>query len=184
VRIFSYYNKAGVAMDQWQAGSIERLSHLRDMAEQLGLVLYHENERFIFGDRLEQVQVLAKQLRGDHFKLIFDFDNYQQSGDDVWKNWQALKDLTDAFHLKDSTKDNVHVPIGKGDTRLVDILADALSRDFQGPISLEPHLQHSAAVMATGPHGEANQAYADMDSADVFHIAAVAATELLDQLQR
>ncbi len=182
VRIFSYFNKAEAPMDAWQAGSLERLSVLRDMAAKMDLVLYHENERFIFGDRLAQVQVLADELRGEHFKLIFDFDNYNQSGDDVPANWQALKDVTDALHLKDSTKEGVHVPIGEGATSARQLLAEALDAGFDGPISLEPHLQHSAGVAATGPHGEANQAYADMSPADAFHIAAEKAKALFAEI--
>src|SRR5699024_5157416 len=87
VRMFSYYNKAGQPADRWQAESIDRLRRLADRADKLGLVLYHENERHIFGDRLEQVLAIADQVRNaETFRLIFDFDNYNQSGDDVWQN--------------------------------------------------------------------------------------------------
>ena len=183
VRLFSYYNKQGLPLQQWQDQSLERLRRLRDLAGDLGLVLYHENERHIFGDRLEQVQVLAETLRdGQRFKLIFDFDNFNQSGDDVWANWEQLRDQTDAFHLKDSDSQNRHVPVGQGAGRVREILADAAARQWQGPASIEPHLKHSAAVMATGPSGQPNQRFAEMSAADCFHAAAVTARQLLDEL--
>lgn len=184
VRMFSYYNKQELPADQWQDQALQRLRRLRDLAGELDLVLFHENERHIFGDRLAQVLVLAEELRdGETFKLIFDFDNFHQSGDDVWANWQQLRDVTDAFHLKDSDAENQHVPVGQGAGRVRDILADAAARGWQGPASLEPHLKHSAAVMATGPSGQANQQFADMSPADCFHAAATAARELLDELK-
>jgi sugar phosphate isomerase/epimerase len=182
VRMFSYFNKAALPMDQWQAQAVDRLGRLSDRAAKLNLTLYHENERHIFGDRLEQVLVLARDLRNEHFRLIFDFDNFNQSGDNVWENWQQLKGVTDAFHLKDSTRKNEHVPIGQGDTQAKEILANALSHGWAGPVSLEPHLQHSSAVQATGAHGSGSKAYTDMPPAEVFHIAAQAANNLLREI--
>ena len=181
VRMFSYYNQAEKPMDEWAAASIDRLKQLRDRAAQHGLVLYHENERHIYGDRLEQVLHIADELRGDSFKLIFDFDNYSQSGDDVWANWLALRDRTDAVHLKDSTAppNAMHVPAGEGNGQIPRILADALERGWDGPLTLEPHLAHSAAVMATGPSGQQNQALADMSPAECFQVAAEAAKKVL-----
>lgn len=183
VRLFSYYNKQELPQQQWQDQSLDRLRRLRDLAGQLGLTLFHENERDIFGDRLEQVQILAEQLRdGQAFKLIFDFDNFHQSGDDVWANWQQLRDVTDSLHLKDSDENNQHVPVGQGAGCVRRIVADAVARKWSGPVSVEPHLSHSEAVMATGPSGTANEQFAKLSPADCFHIAVVAARKLLDEL--
>ena len=181
VRMFSYYNESGLDHDVWRERTVERLGQLRDEAQRLGLVLYHENERHIFGDLGADVAVLAG-LRGANFKLIFDFDNYQQSGEDVWQNWLDLAEQTDAIHLKDSTQDNRHVPVGEGNGQVEKILADAVERGWSGPLTLEPHLTHSQAVAGTGPSGEQNQAYAQMDPAESFHIAAETAKELLGKV--
>jgi sugar phosphate isomerase/epimerase len=183
VRIFSYYNKTEKPREAWQAESLRRLGALKDEAKKLGLILYHENERHIFGDRCPEVLEIARALRdGDTFRMIFDFDNYNQSGDDVWQNWQQLKNVTDAFHLKDSTKENQHVPIGQGAGYAREILSDAAQSGWSGPISLEPHLAHSDAVMATGPSGQANQEFKDMSPADCFQVAAEVATKLLSDV--
>ena len=161
VRIFSYFNKKGASPQEWQKQSLDRLKQLRDLAAQLHLTLYHENERHIFGDRCPQVEVLARELRDRKtFFLIYDFDNFHQSGDDNWANWQKLKSATDAFHLKDSDAKNQHVPIGQGAGKARQILADALKSGWTGQLSLEPHLKHSGAIADTGPHGQANLAYA------------------------
>lgn len=185
VRIFSYYNKENRPAEEWKNESLRRLGALKDEAEKLGLVLYHENERHIFGDRCPEILEIINALRdGKTFRTIFDFDNYNQSGDDVWENWQKLKDVTDAFHLKDSTKENQHVPIGQGAGRAREILTAAAKNGWNGPISLEPHLAHSDAVMATGPSGEANQEFKNLSPADCFQIAAEIAQNLLKDVQQ
>lgn len=183
VRIFSYYNKSNKPRDQWQAESLRRLGALKEQAVSLGLKLFHENERHIFGDPCERVRVIADALRdGDVFSMIFDFDNYNQGGEDVWANWKTLAMDTDAFHLKDSDAQHHHVPVGEGAGRVREILADALANGWEGPVILEPHLSHSSAVMKTGPSGQANQRLKDMSPAQTFQIGAAAARKLLAEI--
>lgn len=191
VRIFSYFNNHGAAEHEWRAESLKRLNALVEMAGKLDLVLYHENEKHIFGDPVRRVTVLRDEIHhkhGDRFKLIFDFDNYNQSGEDVWAAWQELGATTEAIHLKESKRQPdggyQHVPVGTGDGRVAEVLADCAQRGWVGPLTLEPHLAHSAAVMATGPSGQANQALADMGPADCFQVAAEAATKLLQDVER
>lgn len=183
VRIFSYYNKAGRAADAWAHESLSRLKKLRDRAAQLGLVLYHENERHIFGDRLDENQRIAQEVRdGKSFLTIFDFDNYNQSGDNVWHNWEVLRDRVDGIHLKDSDAQKQHVPVGQGTGQVKKILADAVARKWQGPMSLEPHLVHSSAVMATGVGGQANDQLKNLPPEKVFQVAAKAAKQIIAEV--
>lgn len=187
VRIFSYYNKHNRPKDEWRRESLSRLAQLKLLAHQLGLVLYHENERHIFGDLADDVAAIASELRDPNgaFRMIFDFDNYNQSGENVWNNWLLLRDTTDAIHLKDSAKigdQHQHVPVGHGTGSVKEILRDAVARGWSGPISIEPHLSHSGAVAATGPSGIANTAYAAMPAAESFHLAASTAVALLKEV--
>lgn len=154
VRVFSTFNKSGRPASEWRSVATERLQALHTRAGALGLTLLIENERHLYGDRLEQVLDLAESTG---IGLIFDFDNFHQSCDDPWTNWQALKPFVRAFHLKDSDQSNVHVPFGSGAGRAREILADALADGWDGLLSLEPHLARSAAVVATGPHGRGSQ---------------------------
>jgi len=181
VRIFSYYNKTKIPHAEWREKSLTNLTHLRDVAEELGLVLYHENERHIYGDLGADVKEIAG-LRGANFKLIFDFDNYQQSGEDVYAVWHSLFEQTDSFHLKDSTCENMHVPVGLGNGQVERILRDAVAQNWNGPLAVEPHLTHAGAVALTGPSGIVNESYANMPSAESFHLAVETATKLLNKI--
>ncbi len=178
VRIFSYFNNQGAAKSEWEAIALDRLTLLRDEAKALGLKLYHENERHIFGDLGRDVLKIAA-LRDKHFATIFDFDNFNQSGEDVWATWELLRGVTDSIHLKDSTKNNQHVPVGQGNGQVERILRDALNRGWSGPLAVEPHLTGSAAVAATGPSGTRSEAFSAMSPAESFHLAVECAQELI-----
>ncbi len=183
VRMFSYYNKGGAEAAKWQSESLSRLGKLKAEAKKLGLVLYHENESHIFGDHPAECAVIARELRdAETFKMIFDFSNFNMGGDDVWAAWELLQPVTDCFHLKDSDAGKQHVLMGHGAGRAREILADALKRGWHGPLTLEPHLSHSKAVMATGPSGKANESFAAMGQSESFHAAAQAAKKLLKDI--
>lgn len=190
VRIFSYYNrKDQVDHEAWKAESLDRLARLTAVAKRCNLVLYHENEAGIFGNQVADVAAIRDQLRAknpEHFRMIFDFDNFNHTGQDVAAAWKELGDATDAIHLKDSKKQPdgkfQHVPAGTGDTPIRQVLQELKQRNWNGPISLEPHLVHSAAVMATGPSGQANQSLADLGPAECFQLAADHAIDLLKEV--
>lgn len=185
VRMFSYYNKTHKPMADFTSIVLDRMVQLRDSARKLGLKLYHENEHGIFGDICSRVEQIADAVYdGDVFDLIFDFDNYNRCGDDCWQNWLKLRDRTGSFHFKDSTAmpNAVHVPLGEGAGQARKILADAAERGWSGPCSLEPHLKHSKAVLATNNSGEQPQAFSEMTPPECFAIAADSAQRLLNEL--
>ena len=143
VRIFSYYNKAKKPKEEFRAETFKRLGQLKALAKDLGLVLYHENEADIFGDRADDVLAIAKEFRDPPqaggkgtFRMIFDFGNYNNGGEDVWGCWLKLRDLTDAIHIKDNVRNADgklnHVPAGQGNGKIPPILADAAKRGWQG----------------------------------------------------
>jgi sugar phosphate isomerase/epimerase len=180
VRMFSYFNKHKAPQEEWAAKACERLGRLKKLAAELSLVLYHENESDIYGEHLDEVARIRDEFRdGKVFRMIFDFDNYNRGHDDVWQNWLALRDTTDAIHLKDSDKQGFHVPCGEGNGRVREILADAVARKWNGPLTLEPHLLHSKAVLATHVTGKQNKNFQDMNADECFDLAAVTAKKLL-----
>jgi len=192
VRMFSYYNKpkgGGKSQTEFREESLRRLKELKTFAADLGLVLYHENERHIFGDRAEDVLIIANELRdpapNGSFKMIFDFGNFVVGKEPVWEAWLKLRDHMDAFHFKDNrpteTGEHHHVPVGQGLGCIPQILADLVDRNFSAPATIEPHLQHSPAVLATAPGGVPNQAYSKMPLNESFQIACKAAKDVIIQ---
>jgi len=183
VRMFSYHNKTGIPAADFRVAAVDRVKQLKEHAAMLGLALYHENEKGIFGERLDNTKYLLEELRdGETFFGIFDFSNFNQSGDDVWQNWLALRDLTDALHLKESDADGQHTPVGQGQCAVQQILDDCVARGWSGPVVLEPHLQNSKAVLATveGELGlNANKSLEGLSAGAVWQIAALAAKDVM-----
>jgi sugar phosphate isomerase/epimerase len=183
LRIFSYYNKENRPEAEFQTEALRRLNILKEDARRYGLILFHENEHGIFGDTGERSVLLANELRDEKtFKLIFDFDNYNQVEGNVWQTWERLRHATDAFHLKDSTKEKQHVPVGQGNGCAREILNNANRLGWIGSLSVEPHLSHSKAVMATGPSGRQNEEFAAMSLPDSFHAAVTIAQNLIEEI--
>jgi sugar phosphate isomerase/epimerase len=185
VRMFSYHNKNDIPADEFERAAVERVGQLKALAKELGLALYHENEKGIYGEQLEATLNLLKTHRdGETFFGIFDASNFNQSGDDCWVNWQALRDYTDALHLKDSDDDGAHTPVGQGNGYYQLIMDDLVKRGWTGPVVLEPHLQNSPAVVSTVEDGlglKANQSLADLSQAAVYQVAADAAKDCMAQ---
>ena len=191
VRMFSYYNKGGASPDKWRAEAVDRVKRLVELAEKNDLVLYHEHEPGLYGGSFKTVMDLYEQMQklgGDRFRLIFDFDNYNQAGEDVWENHQNQRRHVAAIHLKESQKQPdgsfMHVPVGQGDGHVPEILADLAACGWEGSLTLEPHLARTAAVLKTSPHGEANRQLAGRTPHECFILAAQAARALLHQVDR
>ena len=133
------------------------LSEMRDIAQSFGVGLYHENEKEIYGDTLERVLKIMKNVDGLHY--VYDPANFVDVGEDASRALEALYATTDYFHIKDVIADTHElVPAGYGDGR-IDSLVSMISESEDKVLTLEPHL----AIF---------QGYAQIDSTEMknkFH---------------
>ena len=107
--------------------------------------LLHENEPRIYGDNPERVRDLMDTVLGQvdsrYFGAVYDPANYVFCGYDSWKGWQLTKEWTVHFHIKDWVHGEAHGrPAGEGQGRIPEVMADAVSRQYDGFATLEPHL--------------------------------------------
>jgi len=139
IRIFSFYNR-----EDWNEETrcevIKRLHILLDYAKENGVVLLHENEKDIYGETIDNCLELMKELSCENFKAVFDPANFVQAGQDTKKAYDALKPYIAYMHIKDSLASGDIVPAGDGEGNIEYILNDLLKNDYDGFISLEPHL--------------------------------------------
>ena len=133
------------------------LSEMRDIAQSFGVGLYHENEKEIYGDTLERVLKIMKNVDGLHY--VYDPANFVDVEEDASRALEALYATTDYFHIKDVIADTHElVPAGYGDGR-IDSLVSMISESEDKVLTLEPHL----AIF---------QGYAQIDSTEMknkFH---------------
>ncbi len=103
--------------------------------------LLHENEHGIYGDAPERVSDLLRAFPGPHFHAVYDAANYVFCGYDPWQGWLKTRDRTAHFHVKDWVAGQAHGTLaGTGQGRLPEVIADAVSRGYDGFATLEPHL--------------------------------------------
>ena len=140
IRMFSFY-VSDEQRNSMKEEVFERLGRFVDYASGNGIVLLHENEKGIYGEKAAECRELMDEFAGEHFKAIFDFANFVQAGQDTLEAYELLKDYIAYIHVKDARKENgTVVPVGYGDGNVETILKKLFEKGFDGFLSLEPHL--------------------------------------------
>lgn len=142
IRVFSFYPAEGAtdaAWRQWRDEVIQRMTIMTERAAAEGVRLLHENEHRIYGDSPERVADLLQAVPG--LFAVHDPANFVHCGFDPWAGWLACRDRAVHLHIKDWVHGENHGRVaGEGQGRIGDVLADAVSRGYDGFATLEPHL--------------------------------------------
>ena len=115
------------------------LQRMVEVANSYGVMLCHENEKDIFGDTLERVQLIKQNVQG--LAYVYDPANYLQCEQDPAQTLAALHADTNYFHIKDVIAETgAIVPAGHGDGRIGQLIA-MIDPDVDVVLTLEPHLR-------------------------------------------
>ena len=141
--MFSFYLPDEENPEAYRQQVFSRMSRMIDYAKKENVVLLHENEKGIYGAKAGQCKALFEQFYGEHFKGIFDFANFIQCNQDTKEAYEMLKPYISYIHVKDARREDGEVVLpGEGDGQLADIFAYLDNDQFDGYLSLEPHLFH------------------------------------------
>lgn len=147
IRMFSFYvpwdgnGTLGERAQEVRERVYDRIGQFVDYAKKNDVVLLHENEKGIYGEKAKECRELMDAFSCEHFRAIFDFANFVQAGQDTLEAYELLKDHIAYIHVKDALKkDGSVVPAGYGDGNVKEILRRLFESDFSGFLSLEPHL--------------------------------------------
>ncbi|RPI60451.1 MAG: sugar phosphate isomerase/epimerase, partial [Planctomycetaceae bacterium] len=155
IRIFSFYASAGKNIAEERSGVMDRMAAMVELAAGAGVVLFHENEKAIYGAKPDGVKDIFATIKSPHLKGIFDPANFVEEGfapyNDCWK--QGLDKLTQHLHVKDKNPDTpVCVPAGEGKGQFAEIIAELSAANWSGYMTLEPHLHVAGQFTGfTGP---------------------------------
>jgi 3-dehydroshikimate dehydratase len=154
IRIFSYYPPEKT--DDIRKHRDEVLRRMRvkvDYIRDHDVVLLHENEKNIYGEKAHECQDLMQTIKSPKLRTAFDFANFVEAGEDPLDNWPLLKPYTVHIHVKDCRKsDGKMVPAGEGDGNIGPILKDAYASGYRGFLTMEPHLSQGGQFSGfTGP---------------------------------
>jgi sugar phosphate isomerase/epimerase len=147
IRIFSFYppdTSTNAHYDQHLATAIDRLARLAEQAQAAQVELLHENEKEIVGDTLTRCQALITGVNHPSLRFLWDPANFVQTGEAhvTERGWPMLGQGTAYVHIKDARmKDGSVCLAGEGDGQVRELLQALIERDYQGFLSVEPHLQ-------------------------------------------
>jgi sugar phosphate isomerase/epimerase len=171
VRVFSFFMHPGEPPQRHRQQVIDRMRALVSIAEDRGLVLAHENEKEIYGDRPERCADLITAVSSPALRATFDAANFVQCG--VRPHSEAyplLRPYLVYVQVKDALAATGEVvPAGQGDGQVRETLSALGSEGFEGYLSLEPHLAGGGR-------------YGGFSGAEGFRHAARALKELLGEL--
>lgn len=133
-RLFSFYGCEGGA---YKDEVMDKLNRFCDASEGSGVLLCHENEKDIYGEKAPECLEIVKCV--PRMGVIFDPANYVQSGQDTLEAWKLLSPYVTYMHIKDALADGRVVPAGKGAGNLAYILGEYI-KNGGDQITIEPHL--------------------------------------------
>lgn len=142
VRVFSFFIPQAQDPQLYRARVIDRMGELAALAADRGLVLAHENEKEIYGDRPERCADMIASVGSPALQATFDAANFVQCGVRPYSDaYELLRPHLVYVQVKDAlTATGDVVPAGQGDGQIRETLAALRDSAFQGYLSLEPHL--------------------------------------------
>lgn len=183
IRIFSFYIPRGRKPEDFEGQVIERLGAMASYGELGGIVLLHENEKGIFGDRAGRCLKLMKALSGKSLELAFDFANFIQCGQDAMEAYELLEKYIRYVHVKDAFSGNgAIVPAGTGEGRIEEILTSLKESGYQGFLSLEPHLAEFEGLKGLERDGASLKGMQRLSGEEAFKTAFMALKEILERI--
>ncbi len=143
IRVFSFFNAY-----EHKKEVFARLKKMVEVASAFGVKLYHENEKFIFGDTASRVCELLDNVKG--LRSIYDPANFIEVGEPSSVTLDLLHHKADYFHIKDVISATGElVPAGFGDGNLPELVRK---------------IGHADKVLSVEPHLFIFNAYKDIDS--------------------
>lgn len=147
IRMFSFFIPEGQDPTQYRDEVMTRTRAMVQLAEAGGITLLHENEKDIYGDIPSRVVDLMTTINSPNYKAIIDPANYVQCGyKPAEQAWPEVAQYTEYVHCKDALSPQGDedlgevVPSGEGDGQFPELLELLKQSNYQGFLSIEPHL--------------------------------------------
>ncbi|WP_159459714.1 sugar phosphate isomerase/epimerase family protein [Scatolibacter rhodanostii] len=176
-RLFSFYgaDNSNAARDE----VFERLNKICDTAKDFPLVLCHENEKDIWGEKAPECLKIHEKFSS--IKAVFDPANFIQAGQNVLDAWEILHPYVDYLHIKDALADGTVVPAGKGIGCIPEILT-RYRQDGGNVLTLEPHLSNFVGLSELESENKTEVSFSYPSQRAAFDAAVSALKEVISKL--
>jgi sugar phosphate isomerase/epimerase len=157
IRMFSYYAPDGKNIDDYRNQVMDRMVAKVEALAGTDVVMVHENEAHIYGHSAANCVDLVKTIDSPKLKLAYDPANFvwgEQITNNVEVAWPLMKPYVVHIHIKDwklGAKDVGSMP-GQGDGQIKELLAELAAMNYDGCMTMEPHLMAGGQFGgSTGP---------------------------------
>jgi sugar phosphate isomerase/epimerase len=142
VRVFSFFIPAGEPPERYRRQVIDQMAALTAIAAEHDLVLAHENEKLIYGDRPQRCADIIASVGSPALRATFDAANFVQCGVRPHSEaYELIRPYLVYVQIKDAIAATGEVvPAGEGDGQVRETLSALIESGFDGYLSLEPHL--------------------------------------------
>ena len=145
IRMFSYYPPEGKRICDYRDEVMRRMSAKVEILNDVDVIMVHENETDIYGHSAENCVDLVKTVNSPKLRLVYDPANFvwgQKITDNVEKCWPLMKPHVAHIHIKDWKlgEDLGSIP-GEGDGQIKELLAELAAMNYEGCLTMEPHLR-------------------------------------------
>ena len=154
MRVFSFYVPNTTDIAPYRTQVMDWMGRMLEVAKAEGAILCHENEKGIYGEKIEGCVDIQKTFGGE-YKCIFDPANFLQADVKPYPDaFNALGDSIYYMHIKDCDAAKTIVPAGKGLGGIPEILRELNNREGQMVLTLEPHLTIFKGLAGLEAEGE------------------------------
>jgi sugar phosphate isomerase/epimerase len=145
IRMFSYYPPEGKDISHYRDEVMERMSAKVEIIKNVDVIMVHENETDIYGHSAENCVDIAKTVNSPKLRLVYDPANFvwgQKITDNIEKCWPLMKPYVVHIHIKDWKLGDILGSIpGEGDGQIKELLAELAAMNYEGCLTMEPHLR-------------------------------------------
>jgi len=157
IRMFSYYAPAGKNIDDYREQVMERMAAKIEAISGADVTMVHENEAHIYGHSAANCADICKSINSPKLRLAYDPANFvwgEKMTNNVEVCWPVMKPYVVHIHIKDwklGAADVGSIP-GQGDGQIKELLAELAAMNYDGCMTMEPHLQKGGQFGgSTGP---------------------------------
>lgn len=146
IRMFSYYPPKGKNINDFREQVMERMAAKVQIIENTDVVMVHENETDIYGHNAENCVDIVKTVDSPKLRLVYDPGNFvwgQKITNNVESCWPLMKPYVVHVHIKDwklGSPEVGSIP-GEGDGQIKELLAELAAMNYDGCLTMEPHLK-------------------------------------------
>jgi sugar phosphate isomerase/epimerase len=146
IRMFSYYAPEGKNIDDYRDEVMERMAAKVELLKDVDVTMVHENEAKIYGHSAKNCAEIIETIASPKLRLVYDPANFvwgEKITDNIESCWPVMKPYVVHVHIKDwklGSKDVGSIP-GEGNGQIKELLAELAAMNYNGCLTMEPHLQ-------------------------------------------